>query len=88
MRSVVEPGLFLERKSVHVGANQQKRTFANLRYGDKSPGLSSVHIFADVFGDRVTELAQIRGEFDRGVFFMVRQFWTAMKVFVCPDQCW
>jgi hypothetical protein len=79
---VVDAGLLFNGQRVHVGANEQTWTGTIFQDSDNAPGLRAIHIFSDVLGDRVAELAKIGGELGRGLLFMMRELGMAMEVFV------
>src|SRR5581483_8104877 len=81
-RCVVESGLLLDRKRIHVGANEQTWSRAVLHDPNNAVGLRAIRISADMLRHGVTELPQFLREEGRGLIFMTRELGITMQVLI------
>ena len=81
-RGVVEAGLLFDGERVHVAADEKARAGAVLKDGDDAVCLGAIFIFAYMLSHCVAELAEFGGEEGGGLLFVVREFWSAVKVLI------
>ena len=72
-RRVLEPGLFLDRQTIHVGAHHDQRPFAVLEHGNDTRT-------TDAFGHLEARQAQLHGHATSRLMFDRRQLGIAVEM--------